>query len=39
LRKNESLRKRVEQNLADIKSSPKLVRSFFRAPSVAYTMY
>lgn len=39
LRKNESLRKRVEQNLADIKGSPKLVRSFFHAPSVAYTMY
>jgi transposase len=29
LRKNESLRIRVEQNLAAIKSSPKLVRSFF----------
>lgn len=39
LRKNESLRHRVESNLADIKRSPKLVRSFFRAPSVAYTMY
>jgi len=39
LRKNESLRNRVEYNLADIKRSPKLVRSFFRAPSVAYTMY
>jgi transposase len=39
LRKNESLWNRVECNLADIKRSPKLVRSFFRAPSVAYTMY
>jgi hypothetical protein len=39
LRKNESLRKRVEQNLAAIKSSPKLVRSFFHAKTVAYTMY
>jgi transposase len=39
LRKNESLRNRVEHNLADIKCSPKLVRSFFRASSVAYTMY
>lgn len=39
LRKNESLRIRVEQNLAAIKSSPKLVRSFFHAPSVAYNMY
>jgi transposase len=39
LRKNESLRNRVEQNLAEIKCSPKLVQSFFHAPSVAYTMY
>jgi len=39
LRKNESLRNRVQRNLADIQRSPKLVRSFFRAPSVAYTMY
>ena len=39
LRKNESLRRRVEQNLAAIKRSPKLVRSFFHAPTVAYTMY
>jgi len=39
LRKNESLRNRVEQNLADIQCSPKLVRSFFRASSVAYTMH
>jgi transposase len=38
LRKNESLRSRVEQNLAAIKSSPHLVRSFFHAPSVVYTM-
>lgn len=39
LRKNESLRTRVRQNLAAIQRSPKLVQSFFRAPSVAYTMY
>lgn len=39
LRKNESLRRRVEQNLAAIKRSPKLVRSFFHAPTVAYTTY
>lgn len=39
LQKNESLRIRVEQNLAAIKRCPKLVRSFFHAPSVAYTMY
>jgi len=38
LMKNESLRRRVEQNLAAIKDSPPLVRSFFHAPSVAYTM-
>jgi transposase len=39
LRKNESLRRRVEENLAAIKRSPKLVSSFFHAKSVAYTMY
>jgi len=39
LRKNESLRRRVEENLAAIKRSPKLVSSFFHAESVAYTMY
>lgn len=39
LRKNESLRRRVEDNLAAIKHSPTLVRSFFHAQSVAYTMY
>jgi len=38
LMKNESLRCRVEQNLAAIQNSPQLVRSFFHAPSVAYTM-
>lgn len=37
LRRNESLRARVEQDLARIQSRPKLVRSFFHAPSVAYT--
>lgn len=37
LRKNESLRARVHYDLAQIKRSPALVRSFFRAPSVAYT--
>lgn len=36
LLKNESLRKRVETDLAAIKALPGLVRSFFRAPSVAY---
>jgi transposase len=37
LRKHESLRARVHDDLAGIKSRPSLVRSFFRAPSVAYT--
>lgn len=37
LRKNESLRARVQYDLEQIKRSPALVRSFFRAPSVAYT--
>lgn len=37
LLKNESLRERVTSDLARIKSMPSLVRSFFRAPSVAYT--
>jgi transposase len=36
LRKNESLRARVESDLANMKARPVLVRSFFRAPSVAY---
>jgi len=38
LKKNESLRRRVQQDLADIKKDPALVRSFFCAPSVAYIM-
>lgn len=37
LRKNESLRARVQYDLEQIKCRPALVRSFFRAPSVAYT--
>jgi transposase len=37
LRKDEALRGRVEADLAAIGSSRALVRSFFRAPSVAYT--
>ena len=36
LRKDESLRQRVENDLAQIASNKPLVRSFFRAPSVAY---
>lgn len=38
LRHNESLRARVEKDLADIKNDPALIRSFFHAPSVAYLM-
>ena len=37
LRRDESLRARVEWDLSSIKFDPALVRSFFRAPSVAYT--
>ena len=37
LLKNESLRHRVHADLIDIQSRPRLVRSFFKAPSVAYT--
>lgn len=37
LRRDESLRSRVQADLAAIRSNPALVRSFFHAPSVAYT--
>jgi transposase len=37
LRRNESLRERVRADLSEIQSRPALVRSFFHAPSVAYT--
>lgn len=36
LKKNESLKERVENDLADIKTKPKLVRSFFKAKCVLY---
>ena len=36
LRKNESLKKRVQSDLAALKGNRKLVRSFFGAESVAY---
>lgn len=39
LKQNESLKERVIKDLAAIKAKPKLVRTFFRAPSVAYTTY
>jgi hypothetical protein len=38
LKKNEQLKDRVEKDLAKIKRSPRLVRSFFRAESVAYVL-
>jgi transposase len=37
LHKDESLRSRMQADLDAIKARPALVRSFFRAPSVAYT--
>ena len=37
LRQGESLRSRVQADLDAIRARPALVRSFFRAPSVAYT--
>jgi len=37
LRRDESLRSRVQTDLAAIQSRPALVRSFFHAPSVVYT--
>lgn len=39
LRKNEALRQRVEQDLAEIKEDRSRVRSFFMAPSVSYAIY
>jgi hypothetical protein len=38
LKQNEKLKDRVETDLAQIKRSPRLVRSFFRAESVGYIM-
>ena len=37
LKQNESLRQRVETDLLNLYSNPELIRSFFKAPSVAYT--
>jgi len=39
LRTGESLKDRVTADLSDIQSNPPLVRSFFMAESVAYTIY
>jgi transposase len=36
LKRNESLKERVEEDLSAIKANSKLVRSFFGAPSVVY---
>ena len=38
LKQNESLKMRVHDDLLNIKSSRSLVRSFFYAPSIEYTM-
>ena len=39
LRKGEKLDERVAAQLAEIGSNPKLVRSFFKHPGVAYIYY
>ena len=36
LRQGETLRDKIERQLAAIKRMPQLVRSFFQAPTVAY---
>ena len=36
MRKGEKLQDKIEAQLAAIRSTPRLVRSFFQAPSVAY---
>jgi hypothetical protein len=36
LRKGEKLQPRVQEQLQQIKANPKLIRSFFKHPSVAY---
>lgn len=36
LQKGEKLREKIEQQLAKLKTMPRLLRSFFQAPSVAY---
>jgi transposase len=36
LRKGERLREKIEAQLARIKDAPRLIRSFFKAPSVSY---
>ena len=36
LHKGEKLRDRIDAELAAVRADPRLVRSFFQAPSVAY---
>ena len=36
LRKGEKLRDKIEEQLAKLKQMPLVIRSFFKAPSVAY---
>ena len=36
LQQGEKLRDKIEEQLARLQQMPRLVRSFFRAPSVAY---
>ena len=36
LRKGEKLKDKIEAQLAALKKAPSLIRSFFKAPSVAY---
>ena len=36
LRRGERLRDKIEARLANIKNAPRLIRSFFSTPSVAY---
>jgi len=36
LRRGEKLQAKIEAQLCAIKRTPQLIRSFFRAPSVAY---
>jgi len=38
LKKNEALRARVEEDILALKANPELIRSFFRADSVAYAI-
>ena len=36
LRRGERLQEKIEGQLGDIKRMPRLIRSFFKAPSVSY---